>query len=276
MPAPTPQRNRQSVADALNAESQSPSNADSVETPSAALAPWAKERDEASKGPSLKEIQAMEAKKAAQQEEIAAAARRALAEQERLNHHSQPVAPAPGLPSSANWASSISPAIPTTTGASPWAKPATGKPAVATPVAGARKTLAQIQKEEENKKNRQAAAQAAAAANLASTAAPAAGGKRYADLASKPTPLAPQTGNAAWTTVGAGGKVKTPTTPAPSLTTRTASGGIVQPLAAASKPKPTISTSKVPANQQHANEEFHKWTKSALGHGLNPNIPGNS
>ena len=275
MPAPTPQRNRQSVADALNAESQSPSNADSIETPSAAPAPWAKERDEVSKGPSLKEIQAMETKKAAQQEEIAAAARRAVAEQERQNQHSQPIAPAPGLPSSANWASSISPAIPTTTGASPWAKPATGKAAVATPVTGAKKTLAQIQKEEENKKNRQAAAQAAAAATLASTAAPIAGGKRYADLASKPTPLAPQGGNAAWTTVGAGGKVKTPTTPAPGVTTRTASGGIVQPSATASKPKPSISTAaKGPANQQHASEEFQKWTKSALSKGLNPNIPG--
>ena len=277
MPAPTPQRNRQSVADALNAESQSPSNADSVETPSAAPAPWAKERDEVSKGPSLKEIQAMEAKKAAQQEEIATAARRAVAEQERQHQHSQPIAPAPGLPSSANWASSISPAVPTTTGASPWAKPATGKPAVATPVAAAKKTLAQIQKEEENKKNRQAAAQAAATANLVSTTAPITGGKRYADLASKPTPLAPQTNNTAWTTVGASGKVKTPTTPVPGVTTRTASGGIVQPTAAVSKPKPVISTTaKGPATQQHANEEFQKWTRNALSKGLNANIPGKS
>ncbi|KAL6719805.1 kinesin-like protein [Lecanora helva] len=275
MPAPTPQRNRQSVADALNAESQSPSTADFVETPSAAMAPWAKEREEASKGPSLKEIQAMEAKKAAQQEEIAAASRRAVAEQERLNQQSQPTAPAPGLPSSANWASSISPAIPAAAGASPWIKPATGKPVVATPVTGAKKTLAQIQKEEENKKNRQAAAQAAAAANLAATSAPIAGGKRYADLASKPTPLAPQTNNAAWTTVGAGGKVKTPTTPAPGLTNRTASGGIVQPPTSAStskvKPTPAVSA-KGPGSQQFANEEFQKWTKSALGKGLNPNL----
>ena len=277
MPAPTPQRNRQSVADALNAESQSPSNADSVETPSAVLAPWAKEREEASKGPSLKEIQAMEAKKAAQQEEIAAAARRAVAEQERLNQRSQPVAPAPGLPSSANWANSISPAVPAATGSSPWAKPANGKPIVATPVAGAKKTLAQIQKEEETKKNRQAAAQAAAAANIAASAAPIAGGKRYADLASKPTPLAPQTGNTAWTTVGAGGKVKTPTTPAPGLNNRTASGSTVQTSTAASKAKPIASTAgKGAANHQHANDEFHKWTKSALSKGLNSNITGNS
>lgn len=276
MPAPTPQRNRQSVADALNAESQSPSNADSVETPSAALAPWAKEKDEGSKGPSLKEIQAMEAKKAAEQEQLAAAARRAAAEVVRLGQQSQPVAPAPGLPSSANWANSISPAVPASTGASPWAKPATGKPAIATPATGAKKTLAQIQKEEENKKNRQAAAQAAAAANLASTATatPLIGGKRYADLAGKPTALTSQAENSAWTTVGASGKVKTPTTPAPGLNMRTASGGIVQPSATNTKPKPTVSTAaKAPGNQQHANDEFHKWVKSALGKGLNSNIP---
>lgn len=276
MPAPTPQRNRQSVADALNAESQSPSQASSAETPSAAVAPWAKERDESSKGPSLKEIQAMEAKKAAQQEEIAAAARRVAAEQERLNQQNQPTAPAPGLPSSANWASSISPAIPTTAGPSPWAKPATGKPAVATPVATSKKTLAQIQKEEENKKNRQVA-QAAAAANLAASVTPTVGGKRYADLAGKPTAIAPQTSNAAWTTVGAGGKVKTPTTPAPGLTTRTASAGIVQPSATVSKPKPALSApSKGPGSQQHANEEFQKWAKGALSKGLNSNILGQS
>ena len=276
MPAPTPQRNRQSVADALNAESQSPSRTESVETPSAAIAPWAKETTEGSKGPSLKEIQAMEARKAAQQEETAAAARRALAEQERLNQQNQPVAPAPGLPSSANWASSISPAVPATTGISAWSKPASGKPAIATPVAGAKKTLAQIQKEEEARKNRAAAAAAANTASNASNITAAAGGKRYADLASNvpiPTPLQPT--NAAWTTVGAGGKVKTPTAPAPGLSTRTASGGIVQPTASVAKPKSTINTStKGPSSQQYANEEFQKWTKSALSKGLNSNISG--
>ena len=271
MPAPTPQRNRQSVADALNAESQTPSQADSAETLGAALAPWAKEPAEGSKGPSLKEIQAMEAKNAAQKEEIAVAARRALAEQERLSQQNQPVAPAPGLPSSANWASSISPAVPTTTGASPWAKPAAGKPAVATPVAGAKKTLAQIQKEEEARKNRAtAAANATANATLA-------GGKRYAELASKGSAPAPLTSSAAWTTVGASGKVKTPTAPAPSLSTRTASGGIVQPSAVAPKPKPIVTTStKGPGNQQLANQEFQRWTKGALGKGLNSSMNGKS
>ncbi|KAK4692228.1 PERQ amino acid-rich with GYF domain-containing protein, partial [Lecanoromycetidae sp. Uapishka_2] len=262
MPAPTPQRNRQSVADALNAESQSPSRTESTDTPSAAMAPWAKESTEGSKGPSLKEIQAMEAKKAAQQEEMAVAARRAVAEQERLAQQNQAVAPAPGLPSSANWASSISPAVPASTGTSAWAKPATGKPAIATPVAGAKKTLAQIQKEEEARKNRLAATAAANVANNAAT--PTAGSKRYAELASKvAAPTQPV--NTAWTTVGASGKVKTPVTAAPGLTTRTASGGIVQPNATAARPKTTVGTSgKGPGSQQHANEEFHKWTKSAL------------
>ena len=279
MPAPTPQRNRQSVADALNAESQSPSRTESVEPQSAAVAPWAKEIAEGMKGPSLKEIQAMEARKAAQQEEIAAAARRAVAEQERQNQQSQPLTPAPGLPSSANWASSISPAVPATTGTSAWSKPAAGKPTIATPVTGAKKTLAQIQKEEEARKSRAAAAAAAAnAVSSVSNIAATVGGKRYADLASKgpmPTPLQPS--NAAWTTVGAGGKVKTPTAPAPGLNTRTVSGGIVQPSASVAKPKAaTSAAAKGPGSQHHANEEFQRWTKSALSKGLNSNISGTS
>ncbi|KAL9099059.1 MAG: hypothetical protein Q9163_005388 [Psora crenata] len=286
MPAPTPQRNRQSVADALNAESQSqtPSQADSAGTPSAAIAPWAKESTEGSKGPSLKEIQAMEARKAAQQEEIAAATRRAVVEQERLAQRNQTTPPAPGLPSTANWASSMSPALPTAAGASPWAKSAVGKPSVATPVSGTKKTLAQIQKEEEARKNRAATAAAAAAAAAASvTGNPAAAtnatavavGKRYADLASKATlATAPNTNNTAWTTVGAGGKVKISTAPVPA--TRTANAGMVPSSASsAAKPKPTISTAvkNNSSNQQSANEEFQKWTKNALGRGLNSNIP---
>lgn len=274
MPAPTPQRNRQSVADALNAESQSPSRTESTDTPSAAIAPWAKETTEGAKGPSLKEIQAMEAKKAAQQEEIVVAARRALAEQERVIQQNQAIAPAPGLPSSANWASSVSPVVPaTTTATSAWAKPATGKPDIAIPVAGAKKTLAQIQREEEARKTRLAAAATANTANNAPTPT-ATGGKRYADLASKAA-ASVQSVNSPWTTVGASGKVKTPITPAPGLSTRTASGGIVQPTAAAIKSKTTLSSAaKGPGSQQHANEEFQKWTKSALSKGLNSNISG--
>ncbi|KAG8526525.1 uncharacterized protein KY384_008725 [Bacidia gigantensis] len=267
MPAPTPQRNRQSVAEALNAgsQSQTPSQTDSAETPSAAIAPWARESSEVSKGPSLKEIQAMEAKKAAQQEEIAAAARKAVAEQERLTQQNQTIPSAPGLPSSANWASSVSPAIPTT---SPWTKPTAGKPTIATPAAGAKKTLAQIQKEEEARKSRVAAATGASStANAASATV----GKSYANLAGKgPVPLAPNPNNTAWTTVGAGGKAKTPTAPVPAPVRSTSANIAANPSTA--RPKPTISTAGRSSTTQSANDEFQKWTRGALGKGLNPNI----
>lgn len=274
LPAPAAQRNRQNVADALTAESRSRSQTPSVETPSTAVAPWAKETNESSKGPSLRDIQAMEARKAAQQEEIAAAARRAIAEQERQNQV-QPVAQAPGLPSSANWASGVSPAVPIASGASVWAKPAAGKLPSA-PNTAAKKTLAQIQKEEETRKNRDAASAAASAANNLANTSSIAGGKRYADLAGKAAASIPQLSNTAWTTVGAGGKVKTPTGPAPPLATRITSGGTAQPPAAM-KPKATVSLRGAAgsvSNQQAANDEFQKWAKNALGKGLNSGIPG--
>ncbi|KAL8906489.1 MAG: hypothetical protein Q9171_006250 [Xanthocarpia ochracea] len=268
LPAPAAQRNRQNVADALNAESRSDTHTPSQETPSATTAPWAKETNESTKGPSLKEIQAIEARKAAQQEEIALVARRQLAEQERLNQQQQQVAPAPGLPSSANWANSISPAVP---GSSAWAKPNASKPTIATPVPVTKKTLAQIQKEEEVRKTRAAASAAAAnAANSATFAAASAGGKRYADLAGK-APLASvatqaQT-NQLWTTVGAGGKVKTPTGPVAPTPVRAVSTSSAQ-QAAPSKAKAVGKT----VDKHAANEELQRWTKTALSKGLNPGI----
>ncbi|KAL8739781.1 MAG: hypothetical protein Q9190_007449 [Brigantiaea leucoxantha] len=275
LPAPAAQRNRQHVAEALNEESRSPAHTPSNETPSATVAPWAKENNEGAKGPSLKEIQAVEARKAAQQEELAAAARRTLAEQERVNQASA-VAPAPGLPSSANWASGVAPVVPVSSASSAWAKANTGnKTAIATPVAGAKKTLAQIQKEEEARKNRVAASQAAVS-NAASAAA-LASGKRYADLASK----APQAivashspqGNQSWTTVGAGGKVKTPTAPTAATVPamRTASAGSVSTPAAVPATKAKVGKA---ADKAAANEEFQKWTRGALAKGLNAGIPG--
>ena len=270
LPAPAAQRNRQNVADALNAESRSDNHTPSQETPSATTAPWAKETNESTKGPSLKEIQAIEARKAAQQEEIALVARRQLAEQERSNQQQQQVAPAPGLPSSANWANSISPAVP---GSSAWAKPNASKPTIATPVPATKKTLAQIQKEEEARKTRAAASAAAAnAANSATSAAASAGGKRYADLAGK-APLASvatqaQT-NQLWTTVGAGGKVKTPTGPVAPTPVRAVSTSSAQ-QAAPSKAKVAGKT----VDKHAANEELQRWTKTALSKGLNPGITG--
>ena len=282
LPAPAAQRNRQHVADALAAESRSRSQTPSIETPSATLAPWAKENSEGMKGPSLKEIQEAESRKAAQREEVAAAARRAIAEQERLIQ-SQPAAPAPGLPSTASWASSGSPATPTSAGASAWAKPLAGKATVATPVAAAKKTLAQIQKEEEARKQRVAAAAAASAVSNPPGVSNLPGGKRYADLAGKvASPVAQGPGNA-WTTVGAGGKLKAPTGPAAAPTVqRAVSGGTVTNLAPASKLKPVLVPVKSTPlggplmGQQNANEEFQKWAKAALSKGLNTSINGTS
>ncbi|KAL9000465.1 MAG: hypothetical protein Q9169_000982 [Polycauliona sp. 2 TL-2023] len=274
LPAPAAQRNRQNVADALNAESRSDTHTPSQETSSVTTAPWAKETNESAKGPSLKEIQAIEARKAAQQEEVALAARRQLAEQERLNQQQQQqqVAPAPGLPLSANWANNISPAVP---GSSAWAKPSTStsKPTIATPVAAAKKTLAQIQREEEARKTRAAAASVAAsiAANSATTAAASAGGKRYADLAGK-APLAnvvtQAQSNAAWTTVGASGKVKTPTGPVAPAPARAVSANNAQQAA-----PPKAKTGGKPVDKHAANEDLQRWIKSALKNGLHSSIP---
>lgn len=269
LPAPAAQRSRQNVAESLAAGSQSPTQTP-VDAPATSVAPWAKEANEMPKGPSLKEIQEAEARNAAQREELAAAARRAqlLAEQERLSQTATQAAP--GLPSSANWASAGSPATPTSA-SSVW----NSKSQAAPTNPAAKKTLAQIQKEEEARKQRLAAQTA-----TPSPPAPSSAGKRYADLASKgPAPIAPSasTGSGAWTTVGAGGKPKPP--PAAPLGPRSISGNV--PVApAASKPRPatatrTVTMGSVPqSNQNRAMEEFSKWAKLALGKGLNSNING--
>jgi PERQ amino acid-rich with GYF domain-containing protein len=275
LPAPAAQRNRQNVADQLVPESRSQSQTP-IETPGSSIAPWAKETIEGPKGPSLKEIQEAEARKAAQQEEIAAAARRALAEQERLN---QPAPLAPGLPSTSTWGSSGSPSTPTNAG-SVWVKPATGK-AVAAP--GTKKTLAQIQKEEEARKQRLAAVNAAqaAATNLASPPG-VTGGKRYADLASKIAPSVPVASAGAWTTVGASGKAKAPVAPvvATPVGPRAISGSNPPMTNQGAKTRPTTTTTRTSstlgatANQNKATDEFTKWAKTALSKGLNSAING--
>ena len=271
LPAPAAQRGRQHFAEVLAAESSSRSQTP-VETPTASIAPWAKETVEPPKGPSLKEIQEAEARKTSQREELAAATRRAAAEQERLAAaHASTLAPAPGLPSSANWATG-SP-VTASSGAVPWAKPAIGK--TVPPVAATKKTIAQIQKEEEARKNRAAAA---ASANVAAaTNTP--GGKRYADLASKvAAPVNMTSAGGAWTTVGASGKAKAPASPTVgSIPQRTTSGNVQPSVAAtAAKSKPTgpsRSNTSV-ASAQHAHDEFQKWVKNSLGKGLNPGVNG--
>lgn len=276
LPAPAAQRNRQNVAESLAANSRSQTQTP-VEAPTTSIAPWAKEVNEMPKGPSLKEIQEAEARNAAQREELAAAARRAqlVAEQERLSQAQ--AQQAPGLPSSANWASAGSPATPTSAG-SVWNNK--GPSTTST----AKKTLAQIQKEEEARKQRSAAAAASAAAattqNVVTPPAPSSAGKRYADLASKAPAASPVSASSgAWTTVGASGKAKAP--PVAPTGPRSTSGPV--PMAASPvRPKPVTAASAAPrampvsnpSNPNRAVEEFTKWAKLTLGKGLNSNING--
>lgn len=272
LPAPTAQRGRSDLAETLNLGTRSRSETpETVTTPS--VAPWAKQESEASRGPSLKEIQEAEAKKAAKVEEAALAARRAAAEAE-LRIQSAVTGPAPGLPTSATWATSGSPA-PAASG-SPWAAKPVSLAKVATPVAStsSKNTLADIQKEEELRKQRLAAAAAATApAGIPS------GGKRYADLASKPTAPGPATGSA-WSTVGSSGKAKVPTGPAsqqPTPPTRSIST-TAAPVAKVTKPVTGRVASTVVTGTNGvstANQEFVKWAKAALQKGgINADING--
>ncbi|KAF2771962.1 hypothetical protein EJ03DRAFT_388048 [Teratosphaeria nubilosa] len=267
LPAPAAQRTgRQSVADQLQTESRDLSQTPFVDLPSAAApAPWAKEPAEAPKGPSLKEIQEMEAKKAAELEAQQAALRKAAFEKELEAQAATAAAAAsehPGLPSSASWGAS--PATPTNA-ASPWAKTAQK------PTAPATKTMAQIQKEEEARKRRLVAAAHAANAQANATASVAApiGGKSYANLAGKvASPPTVNTGSGAWTTVGAGGKLKTPATPTapPGIGSRTANSGVVPgagPQPAARK-APSRTTTLNSAGTINAQEEFRKWAVAEL------------
>ncbi|KAK5700758.1 kinesin-like protein [Elasticomyces elasticus] len=265
LPAPAAQRTgRQSVADQLQTESRDMSQTPSVDTPSAAVAPWAKEPAEGPKGPSLREIQEIEAKKAAEVEALASAARRAAAEKE-MEALAQVQAPQPGLPSSSSWGATASPATPVNGTSAAWTKAAQKTTGPST------KSMAQIQKEEEARKKRQVAAALAAQASVTGAVAAPTGGKSYANLASKVT-LPPAGPGPAWTTVGAGGKSKTPA-PATPAVPRTVSSGIVpglQPVAPRKVPSRTTTSSN--ASTVNAQEEFRKWAVGELRPDLNKSI----
>ncbi|PNS16842.1 GYF domain-containing protein mpd2 [Sphaceloma murrayae] len=279
LPAPAAQRNRSHVADALHAESHSRSQSPSVETPTASIAPWAKEPAEAPRGPSLREIQEAEAKKAAKAEAMAAEARRQILEREAVAQmHAAAAASSTGagLPSSATWATAGGASPSTATTGSAWAK-------AAKPVAGptTAKSMAQIQKEEEVRKKRLVAAAAQAQQNAALAGAVATvQGKRYAELASKiaggapASPVAPQ-GNSAWTTVGAGGKTKAPISPAiapPVRSTSTSATPLATPAVAATAKKPTMTRAPTTTNTAavNAQEEFKRWAAGELRGDLKP------
>lgn len=271
LPAPAAQRtSRQTVAEHLNAESRSRSQTPSVETPSTTVAPWAKEPAEASRGPSLKEIQEAEARKAAEREELMAAARRAAMQKEmEAQAAAAAVQPAPGLPSSSTWAASASPVTPTT--ASAWAKAAQPKAGSA-----AAKSMAQIQKEEEARKRRVAAAAAQAQATAMAGVPSPAGGKSYANLAGKvhpPSAPSPSNAGGAWQTVGSSGKAKTPAAPSPAA--RAPSSSIVPTLQpTAPKKMPSRSTTMTGSGAVNAQEEFRKWAIAELRPELNKGLNG--
>jgi PERQ amino acid-rich with GYF domain-containing protein len=270
--APEPQRpGRPIVAEHLQQEPRDHSETPSVE---AKIAPWAnKEVSETTKGPSLKEIQEMEAKQAAKAEELAIAARRA-ALQKAMEAEAQAAIVQPGLPAASNWATG-SPATPTGPGPAAWAKTAqkTAGPAQA-------KSMAQIQKEEEARKRKLAAAAALSQTNSTANVAVASGGKSYANLAGKVSlPTTGPTVGGAWTTVGASGKVKTPLPAAPSTGSRAVSASIlptVQSAASAAVRKVPSRSSTLLPGAVNAQDEFKKWAANELRPDLSKGILGKS
>lgn len=239
-------------------------------------APWAPQPGtEAQKGPSLKEIQEAEAKKAAKKEEAAAALRRAALEQEAAALREQKAAAAIiGLPASSTWGTG-SPVSASASG-SAWKQPTAVKgntAAASTASTASKKTIADIQREEELRKRK---AMEAATVQAAVAAGGAGLGKRYADLASKTSAppglaaaaAAPSPGSG-WATVGAGGKVKIPTGPAAQTRSVSAASNVKTPVSAAA---PRTATKQVTVGLKDAKsmamEEFKKWLNRELGRGL--------
>ncbi|KHN99336.1 GYF domain protein [Metarhizium album ARSEF 1941] len=274
LPAPTAQRARSNLPEQYSRSQNG--TPDAAQPPP--LAPWAKEPgQEGTKGPSLKEIQEAEARKAAKAEEAAAALRKAATEQETAlvrekEKQAAAAAAAAGLPATSTWGhgSPVS-------ASSPWIKPGTSKGtssgATTSSSASSKKTLAEIQREEEFRKQK--------ARDVNSHAAiPANASKSYANLAGKPNPLPPpgmpqaaSPSVAGWATVGAGGKVKVPTGPAVAQVSRSLSASSVKAQAStpgrpASKTASTVGNvvnKAEPANV--AMEEFSKWTLRELSRG---------
>ncbi|TDZ37348.1 GYF domain-containing protein mpd2 [Colletotrichum spinosum] len=264
LPAPTAQRVRSNLPEQYNrSQTGTPDTASAVEAPQA---PWAKEVA-SRKGPSLKEIQESEARKAAKAEEEAAVRRRVALETEAAaaREREKAIAAATGgLPTTSTWGNGS----PVGAG-SPWSKPNAAKVTSGTSTPSKQKTLADIQREEEQRKLK--AEKLNAQTNVAAAAA---AGKRYADLATKPntSPSLAQVSAAApppgsgWATVGAGGKVKAPTGPASQTRSASAAGMKPQPVIAKPAAKPVAPTAPIAASAKSvvAMDEFHKWVQREL------------
>lgn len=281
LPAPTAQRARSNLPEQYS-RSQT-GTPEAVQPPP--LAPWAKEPGhEGQRGPSLKEIQEAEARKAAKAEELAAAQRKAAMEQEGALMRERAAAAAAAataaaLPASSTWGHG-SPGAGTT----PWAKPTPQKganiPASVSASSLSKKTLAEIQREEEVRKQK-------AMQTAIQTGSPVSTTKSYANLAGKThspaIPNAPSPAAAAapppgpgWATVGAGGKVKAP--PGTAVPVRSASNASAKPapVAVAARPSPKPSPAVAPAPRpvpassgNTAMDEFNAWTHRELSRGIN-------
>lgn len=271
LPAPTAQRVRSNLPEQYS-RSQS-GTPDAAHPPP--LAPWAKDPgSEGQKGPSLKEIQEAEARKAAKAEEAAAAVRKATIEQEAtvLRERERQASVAAGLPSTSTWGhgSPVS-------AAGPWTKPGPAKgPAPgsqSTTSSTSKKTLAEIQREEEVRKLK--------ARDVAiHSGPPVVSSKSYANLAGKPSqtlvstsPSPAAAAGSGWATVGAGGKVKAPTGSVTAAQARSLNSSNVKTPVTITKP-----VSKTPAAVNNGNgradvtsaamEEFNKWVRRELSRGL--------
>jgi PERQ amino acid-rich with GYF domain-containing protein len=272
LPAPTAQRVRSNLPEQYSrGETDSPDTNASAPAQPPPLAPWAKDiGQESQRGPSLKEIQEAEARKAAKAEEAAAAIRKAAMEQESnllREREKAAAATAAGLPASSTWAhgSPVS-------ASSPWIKPIPAKvPAPGLPGPSAsmsKKTLAEIQLEEELRKQK-------AKEVAVQSGAPPPPSKSYANLAGRPgltnasaSQLSPPPGAApgGWATVGAGGKVRIPTGPAAQV--RSASVSNIKPAVVPIKPASKPAATNGRSDSNNAMEEFNKWVHWELSRGI--------
>lgn len=279
LPAPMAQRARSNLPEQYSrSQTGTPDEGSSAPTQAPSLAPWAKETSqESSKGPSLKEIQEAEARKAARAGEAASAMRKAAMEQETAllkekEKLAAAVAQAASLPASSTWGHG-SPS----SASSPWTKPAPTKmPApglVPTTASANKKTLADIQREEELRKQKVRVVSAQQGAPVGSSA------KSYANLAGKPgqpgipnasSPAAISGTGIGWATVGAGGKVRIPTGPAATLgrsvSASTAKPAVLATMKPMSRPGPAAIGKVEPGNV--AIGEFSKWVGRELSRGI--------
>ena len=229
-----------------------------AEVSPSAPAPWAKAESGPPKGPSIREIHEMEAKRA-----------EARKEQQRLQAQAQAAASAGSaseeIPGNVSWGIVIpggKSESPAPTSPAPWSASTSTPP---------KKTLREIQEEEARqakaRQQREKQAQQAQSSTASSM------GTRYADLmvgggarrpgSGGPSPAATNVGGAGWVTVGSSGKLAAPApvtnTRPPAGTNGSGAARSVSQTAAASTARATPSTSSSGPSQ-----DFLGWSRNAL------------